>query len=1135
MDEQEQQQAEPTLSALDEMRLRRERRERAVEDLRGKQAQLAAVKEAAAKKPTFMGETGKAVWGAGVDLATETALFAKDAARYILPIDGLLLGKEHADASARAFNESVRAGAEKLAPENETLVGSGARGLLQFMVPYVGWAKAARIEMGAETFLSATGRGFAIDYALFDPTQGNLSKLIKELRPETQSVVLDFLATDPDDDEALARLKNGLEGVALGTALEGIFRVGRWALGKKKIDEAFERADAKSTPIEDIKTQAAEAAVETKRLADEAAERAKKGEPVKTAEGDEVVLAEKDLLDDLRSGLKVTPEIRAKLNDLLMAGDDEAAAEVISKDFNFDTIDWSKIESADDISKLIRGTSEIIAEHIDEVKGGVQSHETTKRLANLVGVTGEQVHELFKDVRGDKGITARFHAAQRTLLASAKEVFRLRDLAKANPADLAAKAAVMRQLELHAALQAEIKGAQTEIARALNGMAIIKAEAADGFREFDMLNRTFGGKGGSPKSFNKMLDDLLDAKSLDDLNAKIRDLSRAERIRNVFVEYVINAMLSSPKTHIINFTSNVLNTFLYSGDRLIGGAYRRVAHGDKAAWREAKTDLLRKFSSLDEAFKLAKQAWKDGAPVSDKRQRLEFQTRKAIAMDGDSWLASAVNTLGNVVRIPGRLLITGDEFFKTINRNAEISVLAFRKADELATKQGLEIGTDAYEKFVTKAMRQLSDPGTMTPTAREIRSQAIEKSRLTTFQESPMTGAGQKMESLINHNAFVKLVVAPFFRTPMNILRQGIIDRTPLGLILKETRETALHGSPREQAEVIARMTSGVAAMAAFWAFTDSKDGAGGNVQIIGKVPYDSSAKAAGVLDYSIRFGDKWYQFNRLDPVGMWLGMVADARTHADHATDDEKTYALMQGAMAGFLNNVTNKTWAKSLADIYDFIEGLSTGEPAATDRAVAQFWGNQAGKLIPQLAKSAGNVALEGDERVARESWTFFDALNAQLPVLSRDVPPRHDALGRPITWDNSAASLVNPFAISDNPTSPIEKELMRLSITLRAMPKNLGGGLMDLTAEEYSKMTGLVGSLQISREGNLEATLNKLVSDPDYSEWTDERKALHIKKYIEAARTAARLTMLKDPAMQKRFKDAKLTEISAFFSGD
>ncbi len=1278
----------------------------ATEDMRAAaqieiQEREAALAEAAKVDAGFFKETGKAVWGATVDVTSETFIMAKDLSRAILPLDGAMAGfakvaeggnffegVAEQNALNESFNDDMRRRADEIAPANETLVGGLSRGALTFMVPYVGISKALK---GVDTVADAAALGFVLDTTLFDPNEGNLSALIKELSPETQSVVLDFLATDPDDSEALNRLRNGLEGGVIGIALEGIFRTARFVLSRKKVeadyevaDEVLHEYDMEVAPFEStIKVDEADdsilifrdrppreegveidvqlgpdeagkieavprggetlqiinAAVEPdlrgtgagrelydrmiakademglrltsdtsvsesaagvwERLARDGHEiidqrttnpdnieivngqiQTKNGTPVfERVRGPEVdvdaptpgrvepeleegakVVDEIDLASDLRSTLQLTKaEKEAYIKAL--ESDDPTAVDQVFNAFNERTINWAAMENPEDIKQILQVTAEVFAEHIDKVGGGVQSNVATKRLANLVGNTGEQVHELFKDLTTDKGITARMHAAERTMLSSARHLYQLRAKVKAAPENLQLKADFMRHLQLHAALQAEVKGAKREIARALQGMQILKDEASSGFKEFDDVLRQMGGEQSNAADFGRFMDDLLDGRSLEELNAKIRQTA-GQRFKNVIVEFVINSMLSSLKTHAINVTSNTLNTFLYTADRFIGGSYRYIT-GDKRLLREARYDLFGKFQSLSEAWELSKQAWADGAPVTDKRQRLEFQTRRAIAAEGTqsairqgdenlhevgstfftrkrevvrdkagevidavefNWLQRAVNTLGNFVRVPGRALITGDEFFKAVNRNAEIRVLAFRKADELAEKAGHEYGTEAYEKFVNSRMKKLMDPDSNSPAARDIRSRAIEKSRLTTFQEAPRTKGGTNMERAINGNAFVKLVIAPFFRTPMNILRQGALDRTFLGLAMREHRAALRTASPNVRAEIIARMTTGTAAMAMAYQAID----AGGEdmpFEVIGKVPWDSTAKVNGVQDYSIRIGDTWYQFNRLDPLGMWLGMVADMNMAVKHhdATnpdDDERVFALAQGAMSGFMNNVANKTWMRSMADLIETIEGFRTGSPETVQRSWARFTSGQIGKFIPQIVKSTGS-ALEG-ERTAREAWTVLDGLAAQVPILNKDVPVRHDVLGRPMTREMSGWAVINPFATSPDSDDPVEREFARLAFDVKPMPRSLGGGSLPLNAEEYSKLTGMVGDTKLYER------LERIITAPDWDSKTPQRKIKEIKIHMEAARREARLRFINLPEMKERFKEAVKTDL-------
>lgn len=1008
-------------------------------------------------------------------------------------------------------------------PEPERVSGNMTEAVGRFLIGFYTGKRILRgagLLQGGSTAANITNAAVAgafSDATVFDGHEGRLSDLIQSV-PALQNPVTEYLETDENDSELESRIKNVLEGGGLGVLFDGVIlglRSIRNARAAKAAAEAEEAADDIKIELPDARALD-DAAEETPRLKEEPDAPSAKDDSKEFNEEvkEQGNVRDPDNVQSLRESLELNPEQLRAFKEAVEAGDEEGASKVL-KDFNEDTFDWDSIESGDDIKRIFSVTEEMFAKNIDDVKGGVQSNARTKMLANLVGSSAEEVSRLFRDVRGDKGIAARFYAAQRINLASAKRLIELGNHAKKTkaPAD---EAAFLRQLQIHAAIQAEVKGAQTEIARALQAMNILKQDAAENFKEFEELRRTFGGNSNTARQFERFMDHILGARDAADLNARVR-MTPWERAKNVFIEYTINAMLSSAKTHVINLTSNVLNTFVYTGDRALGGVIRRLTAGDKAALREARIDLVRKFSSLDEAWKLAKQAWKDGAPVVDKRQRIEFQTRRAIAMEGSGWIAKTVNLLGDFIRIPGRALITGDEFFKAINRNSEMSVLAFRQADREATESGLEYGSKKYESAVEKRMKQLLDPNSTSKDSRRIQAEAIEKSRRVTFQESPRTSFGAASERWVNSNRFVKLIIAPFFRTPMNILRQGLFDRTPLSLTLQETREILRHGDPRAKAEVIARMTTGMAAMSTFYMFVG--DNEQGNFEVVGKIPWDSSKKASNVRDYSIRIGDRWYQFNRLEPMGMWLGMIADMKTHAK-AGNDEGTFAAGQAAFAAFMNNVTNKTWMQSLSDFQDMARGISTGKTATAERAINRFIGGEFGKLVPQLFKSTGRAVesgFTGEDPTAREAWTVMDQINSQLPVLNKDLPPQHDVLGRVERYEGGFKEIANPWAQSGREPNVIDDELWRLNFTMRPMRKSIGGGKLELTAEEYSELTGLVN------DTGLEDILETMITGDGWDNLRDGQKIALIKEQVSEARRRARVLFLSKGDRLKRFTQA------------
>jgi predicted GNAT family acetyltransferase len=871
---------------------------------------------------------------------------------------------------------------------------------------------------------------------------------------------------------------------------------------------------------------------------------------IEAGEADPEEVRHIELRQSARAAAVVPERLRAAFLKAVQEGD-EAGAHRLLQDFNEARYDFDSIENGADIKNILLETERMFAAMIDEVKGGIQSNKRTVLLGNMVGATGDSVNQLFKDVRGDHGIAARFYAASRVMLASAENVRKKAALAYKEPGNSKAQAEAMQAVQTHAAIQAQVKGAQTEIARALQAMSVIKEDMASGFREFDELRRNFGPRGGGGTAWEKYMDELaFKSEGLADLNARMK-WTRGERYKNIFIEWTINAMLSSAKTHVINFTSNVLNTVIYSFDRTMAGAWRYMRHGDRAAMREVQLDWMGKYHSLGEAWKLAKQAFRDGAPVTDKRQRIEFLTRQAIGSDAtdanyfrsiankfrnpDSQVANdgtffqkAVNTLGHTVRVPGRLLITGDEYFKAIQRNAEISVLSFRQADEEATRKGLEYGTDAYETFVSSRVKKLSDTSIRDPENLKIQTQAVEKSRLVTFQEAPRTDLGAGSERLMNSNWMIKLVLAPFFRTPMNILRQGVLDRTPLGWSVKHHRDAIARGG-REAAEVQARMASGVAAMTVFYGLTSSGEDGDLGFEVLGKQPWDSSTRTSGIPDYSIRIGDTWYQYNRLEPTGMWLGFISDMRTMFKYRQDPDAAMQVWQFALFSFLNNVTDKTYMRSLSDLQDMLEGVASGREQTAQRAIDRFAAGEFGKLIPQLYKGAAR-ATEGDgESFRKEVWDFWDIVADRSTTYSKDLAPKHDILGRPIERDAGLSALINPFANMQHSDDPVDQEMFRLGFSVQPMRKTLGAEQVDLTSEEYSKMTGFMGTPL-----NVHAQLTQLVESDSYETLTDEMKKVLFKQIITENRAAARAMILADPSITQRVVDSTV-EAALKLSGE
>jgi hypothetical protein len=785
--------------------------------------------------------------------------------------------------------------------------------------------------------------------------------------------------------------------------------------------------------------------------------------------------------------------------------------------FNPDRIDWANMEDGDAVAALIAAFEEVISPLVQKATGGVQSLKATARIGQLVGYSAEEAHKLYATARGEGGLAARMFAAHQAQLASARQMNKLAQKAQQTqaPADLFA---LHKHVELHAAIMASTKGAQTEIARALGAMRLFKSASADSFREFNEIKRTLGKHGNT----DAIIDQILRARNLDQINVTVTRTT-GRRIADVITELAINGMLSSIKTHVINLSSNALQVVVGTFDRYAAvGVGRLSGAADRATLREANAATAAMLNSITAASRLAVQAFKEGVPISDMRQRIEFDARKAIYMspDGregmDLAVAQTINMFGNFIRIPGRFLVAGDEFFKTLAKNAESAAQAYRMASKEADKVKHKTPA-AREKWMKKRMAELISEPTV-----EMEAKVLEHMRRQTFQETPQTKFGPAVENLMNFHPLWKLLIAPFVRTPMNLLRQAFVDRNPvLFAVMQRNREVLARGGP-EAHMVVARTVVGTGFMATALGLV----GAG---LVTGKgASFTNTEKMDGIPEYSFKVGNRYVTYNRLDPIGSMFGLMADlhyAMTTGFDSTDQNSQNMLLefsQAVVMAFSQNALNKTWAQSLTDLMETLSIVSEGSDAVAERAMDKFVADQTGKLVPYSSFLRG--VGQSIDPVVREAWNIRDRLYRSLPGLSSTLPPQRDLLGREVTRQNAEWFWANPFGANPASSNPVDLELARLAFDSQMLPKNLAEGV-QLTPAQYSELKRLIGDL--GRGPTFEEQLGTLFQSEQYQRMSDAVKVIAVKDMLRGRRQAAvGVLLMNDESLMKQLKDNRMT---------
>ncbi|URD60482.1 thermonuclease family protein [Sphingomonas sp. KRR8] len=696
-------------------------------------------------------------------------------------------------------------------------------------------------------------------------------------------------------------------------------------------------------------------------------------------------------------------------------------------------INLDRLENAGDVSQLIDHISSRVG-GFDAAQRGRITHEETQKLAAEMGLKPEQLLQR----KAGQALNAEQLYAVRTLAqASRQTVAKLAQKAANSGADedlLAFRKAWVR----HVAIEEQVSGATAEAGRALQAMRML---AKGGDARTDAVRAYLKGAGGS--------ENIRDAaQRIVDL---IEDPAKADHFmreglkptwRDKFNELWVNSLLSGPKTHVVNFVGNAL-TSLYSlpEQGLAAGIGKVLGSADRSYGGEVGARVSGLANSAVEGIKSARQAFMTGEPL-DAATKVEAIHHDAIG-----------GRLGKIVRLPTRALTAADEFWKTINRNAELHALAYRRA--VNETSGAAERKARYEQLVRNP-----DGGML--------RQADEAARYYTFQKE-LGASGKAIQHWANETPGAKIIV-PFVKTPINILKFAG-ERSPFAMLSKNVRSEIMKGGQaRDQA--LAKMTLGSGlSVAAVLAAMNGKVTGGGPVD-----PQERMAlQQSGWQPYSLRVGDKWISYQRFDPLSTLFGAAADFAEIGRYARPgeaDNLALALTQAVA----KNVTNKTWLSGLSDAFDVLS-----DP---QRYGGKYVQNMAGSMaVPAIAAQTAQAT----DPYMREVHGILEAIRARVPVLSRGLPVRRNVWGEPVErGDAVGPDILSPIYGTKIDTSPVPQEIARLRVPL-SMPKHqvtVQGKRVDLNAQQYDQLVQLAGK-------PARTYLAQYVASPEYQAMSDEQR--------------------------------------------
>jgi len=453
-------------------------------------------------------------------------------------------------------------------------------------------------------------------------------------------------------------------------------------------------------------------------------------------------------------------------------------------------------------------------------------------------------------------------------------------------------------------------------------------------------------------------------------------------------QFINNNLLSSPDTTFLNVLSGLANSQWKPMVMILrsGRLYANKATRDRAyeTFQEGYKTYLYQISYTLDALRAARKSLYRGNPILDPRQtKFDSQVRQGAL---EKWVEAWGRTLGGelgakvakpigvTLGMPMRIVGASDEFLKTMMFKGR----AAAAIDVQIKKQNPEIYTNRAEyhkKFNEEMARYIDENGRAT-------SQYTLKGRgdstnindpLQYAREGSYTqslegqGAGAAILAFAERNKWARALGLHFISTPTNLLRWNFQHFPFLGRYQfqmkrmlaknndKSSPDFGKYLNPEAAAEAKARMDAGLLLWGSAFAVASMGVITGGGSQ---DPIVRQEKEKLGWQPYSIKVGDRYISFNRLDPIFLPFGIMADLFQYTDEVKQTgndmprDKANLMTEisvAALVSLTRNMTSKFYTKSVLDLANtFLDGgfAYSNNP---EKKAATIGGQFANKINP------------------------------------------------------------------------------------------------------------------------------------------------------------------------------------------
>ena len=577
-----------------------------------------------------------------------------------------------------------------------------------------------------------------------------------------------------------------------------------------------------------------------------------------------------------------------------------------------------------------------------------------------------------------------------------------------------------------------------------------------------------------------------------------------------------------------------------------------------------------------------------GNPILDPRQtKFDSQVRQGAL---EKWVEAWGRTLGGelgakvakpigvTLGMPMRIVGASDEFLKTMmfkgRAAAAIDVQIKKQYPEIYTNRA-----EYHKKFNEEMAKYIDEHGRATSQYKlKGRGDATNVDDFLQYaREGSYTnalegqGAGAAILAFAERNKWARALGLHFISTPTNLLRWNFQHFPFLGRYQFQMRRNLAKNNnksspdfgkyldPQAAAEAKARMDAGLL----LWgtAFLTASSGVitgGGSDDPIVR----QEREKLGWQPYSMKVGDRYISFNRLDPIFLPFGIMADMYQYMDEVQQTgndmprDKANLMTEisvAALVSLTRNMTSKFYTKSLLDLANtFLDGgyAYSNNPEKKSATIAGQFANKINPLSG-LIRYVKRVT----DKEQRELRTMTDKLIDTSPFhwQRSGLMPKRNVFGEIVRqkrgWlfgiGGKDGLWSSPFAMTKTENPMIQKFYENRDFDYRPPAKIDRKSGVDLrtikneTTEQtaYDRWRELTGQVQLSYRGQkytLKQLIENVIKDPKSRLYKkadgtiagrDERQKF-ILEFVHKAEAKAKRQLLKEFPQIKDMQKARKT---------